>query len=172
MRVLDIGTGPGMIPLRLQRFYPSIRFLGLDVSVEMINTARIHCIKKKVPLELLAGDGEILPFRDDALHGVTSFFALHHMDRPQRLFKEIDRVLAPKGPLLLIDFRRDMSPPLFHVLDASWQLAFLASPGRYGFRNSVRSAWRAGEITEMLKRNEIQRFQVHTNRLELWITEK
>jgi demethylmenaquinone methyltransferase/2-methoxy-6-polyprenyl-1,4-benzoquinol methylase len=119
---------------------------------------------------LLAGDGEALPFANNTLHVITSFFSLHHMDRPERLLKEVDRVLSSDGELLIMDFRRDMPRPLFRILDASWQFAFFFSPGRYGFRDSVQSAWRPGEIKSMLDRHDLGRFQVRSNAMELWIT--
>ncbi len=170
MKVLDIGTGPGVIPLHLQRFYPDAHFIGMDISLDMLERAKENRIRRQASLKLLAGDGEILPLGDNTLHVITSFFALHHMDEPERLLKEVDRVLTSDGDLLIIDFRRDMSGPLFHVLDASWQFAFFLSAGRYGFRDSVRSAWQPDEIKSILARNNLFRFQVHANAVELWST--
>jgi ubiquinone/menaquinone biosynthesis C-methylase UbiE len=92
------------------------------------------------------------------------------MDEPEKLLKEIDRVLASDGALLIIDFRRDMPRVLFRLLDASWQLAFCLSPGRFGFRDSVRSAWLPEEIKGILDRYDLGRFRVRANQLELWIT--
>ena len=170
MKVLDIGTGPGVIPLHLMRFYPGAHFIGLDISLDMLERAKENRTRRQASLKLLAGDGEILPFGDKTLDVITSFFALHHMDEPERLLKEVDRVLASDGELLIMDFRRDMSRPLFRMLDASWQFAFFFSAGRYGFRDSVRSAWQPREIKSILEQNDLGRFQVRANAVELWIT--
>ncbi|MCP4668077.1 MAG: class I SAM-dependent methyltransferase, partial [Deltaproteobacteria bacterium] len=132
--------------------------------------ARENRMRRQASLKLLAGDGAVLPFGDNTLHGITSFFALHHVDGPERLLMEADRVLAHDGALLIMDFRRDMSRLLFRMLDASWQCAFFFSAGRYGFRDSVQSAWRPEEIKSLLARNHLGRFQVHANAVELWIT--
>ena len=148
MKVLDIGTGPGAIPLHLKRFYQGACFIGLDISLEMLEMAKENRMRRHTSLILLAGDGEVLPFGDNSLHVVTSFFALHHMERPENLLKEVDRVLASDGELLIMDFRRDMPRPIFRMLDASWQFVFFFSAGRYGFRDSVRSAWQPGEIKD------------------------
>jgi ubiquinone/menaquinone biosynthesis C-methylase UbiE len=169
MNALDIGTGPGLIPLNLKRFYAHCHFLGLDLSMDMLRAARGHCRKKGRPLSLVAADGEALPFRDNAIHVITSFFALHHMDRPERLLGEVDRVLRGHGSVLIMDFRRDMSGGLYRLLDLLWQIAFFHSAGRFGFRDSVHSAWRPDEIRGILTRNGLGRFIVHTNGLELWI---
>ena len=172
MRTLDVGTGPGLIPLYLQRFCPGAHLIGLDVSLKMLDIASYHGKKRGVPLTLLAGDGEVLPFGAETLDVVTSFFALHHMDQPERFLKEMGRVLKPDGTLLVIDFRRDMPPGLFRILDALWQVVLFCSAGRFGFRDSVRSAWRPDEIESILDRNNLSRFRVHTSRMELWIVEK
>lgn len=169
MRALDIGTGPGIIPMHLQRFYPGVYLIGLDISLEMLKAAYSHGKRRQVPLILLAGAGEFLPFKAETLDVMTSFFVLHHMDQPERLLKEVDRVLKPDGTVLIIDFRRDMSPGLFRLLDTLWQLVFCRSAGRRGFRDSVRSAWRPDEIETILHENDLGRFRVCANRMELWV---
>lgn len=170
MRALDIGTGPGTIPLNLKRSYSKTHFIGIDISQGMIRTARSHASKAGLPLALSVGDGECLPFGSGKIDGVISFFAMHHMDHPERLLQEIDRVLKPGGPLLIIDFRRDMPGWLFKIVNTLWQAAFLISAGRTGFTDSVRSAWRPDEIESILKQTRIDRFKVYTNRMELWVT--
>ena len=104
-RVLDIGTGPGSIPLYLKRFFPGVDFAGLDISIGMLKKAKENRKILEVDIDLLAGDGKVLPFRSESIDIVTTLFALHHMDRPEHLLKEIDRVLKPNGVFLSIDFR-------------------------------------------------------------------
>ena len=169
MATLDIGTGPGTIPLNLKRSHPDIHFIGIDISQGMIRAAKGYASKAAIPLALSVGDGESLPFGSGKIDGVISLFAMHHMDHPDRLLLEIDRVLKPGGPLLIIDFRRDMPAWLFKTINTLWQAAFLISAGRSGFADSVRSAWRPDEIESILKQTGIDRFKVHTNRMELWV---
>ncbi len=170
MKILDIGTGPGAIPLSLIKLYPESHFIGMDISPGMIQAARGYASKTDLPLMLSIGDGECLPFGSGKIDGVISLFAMHHMDHPERLLQEIDRVLKPGGPLLIIDFRRDMPGWLFKIVNTLWQAAFLISAGRTGFADSVRSAWRPDEIESILKQTRIDRFKVYTNRMELWVT--
>ena len=72
--VLDIGTGPGTIPLHLKRFFPEASFTGLDVSPDMLSEAMKHNRRQGKVINLLAGDGTLLPFADNSLDGVVSFF--------------------------------------------------------------------------------------------------
>jgi len=171
-KVLDIGTGPGAIPLNLQRLHPEACFSGCDISYGMLRMACAASKKKHVQLLLAAGDGQQLPYKDNAFDVIISLFALHHMDRPEDLLHEVDRVLKPGGRLLLMDFRRDMPRGLFMLVNSLWQLVFFFSSGRKGFCLSVRSAWQPNEIADILSRYGLKRFQVHANPMELWIINK
>ena len=170
MRVLDIGTGPGTIPLNLKRSFPKAHFIGMDISRTMINMARDYGAKGGIEFPVLMADGQCLPFGPASIDCVISLFAMHHMDQPGRLLKEIDRVLKSDGRLLVIDFRRDINGMLFSTINTLWQMSFLFSAGRTGFADSVRSAWLPGEIETILKKENLDRFRVLTNRLELWVT--
>ena len=168
-KVLDIGTGPGAIPLNLQHLYPEAGFFGCDISCGMLRMAHAASKKKQAPLLLAAGDGQQLPYKDNVFDVIISFFALHHMDRPEDVLREVDRVLRPGGRLLIMDFRRDMARGLFALANSLWQLAFFLSSGRKGFYQSVRSSWQPQEIIDILSKYGLTRFQVHANPMELWI---
>jgi len=170
MTVLDIGTGPGAIPLNLKRLFPGTHFIGLDISKDMISMAKGCAARSGLHLPVLAGDGQSLPFGTDKADCVICLFAMHHMDHPDRLLSEIDRVLKPGGALLIIDFRRDIKGLLFGIINTAWQAGFFFSAGRRGLGDSVRSAWLPLEIEDILKQGGIGRFNVRTNMLELWIT--
>jgi ubiquinone/menaquinone biosynthesis C-methylase UbiE len=169
---VDIGTGPGMIPLYLQWFHPNAYLVGLDISISMLKEARRNSKPKGVCFPLLAANGESLPFKEKSMDLITSFFSLHHVDHPGMLLKEADRVLRPDGSLLIMDFRRDMPKLLFYLLNICWQTMFWFSPGRFGFRDSVYSSWQPKEIENILAENRLHRFRVHVNPLELWIVER
>lgn len=168
--ILDIGTGPGTIPLHLKRFFPEASFTGLDVSPDMLNEAMKHNRRHGKVLNLLAGDATLLPFADKSLDGIVSFFTLHHIDMPVPFFMEVNRVLKPDGFFLLIDFRRDMQPVLYRLMNAAWQTAFFFTSGKKGFKESVASAWHPAEIYTFLSQAGVKRFTVHTSKTELIIT--
>jgi len=169
IKLLDIGTGPGLIPIHLRRSLGEARFIGLDVSPEMLRIASSHMARISVDVAFVAGDAEKLPFEAGSLDLITCLFTLHHLDHPEGFLRELDRVLVPGGRLLLIDFRRDMAGWLFGVLNTLWRGLFWFSRGREGFRDSVRSAYRPREMEEMIRANGIHRFQVRWNPVELWI---
>ncbi len=169
MKVLDIGTGPGTIPLNLKKLYPEVHFIGMDISSGMIHTAQKHARKMDLALPLTVGDGESLPFGAGKIDCIISLFAMHHMDHPKKLLQEIDRVLKPGGRLLILDFHRDMAAWLFRLINTIWQIIFLFSAAKKGFADSAHSAWRQDEIQYMLEQSNIDRFKVQTNMMEMFI---
>jgi ubiquinone/menaquinone biosynthesis C-methylase UbiE len=107
-RLLDVGTGPGTIPLDLKRRVPGLGITGLDIDPGMLQRAGKHRARAGVSMHLVAGDARRLPFADSSFDVVSMFFALHHVDNPGAFIAEADRVLKEGGHLLVIDFRRDM----------------------------------------------------------------
>jgi ubiquinone/menaquinone biosynthesis C-methylase UbiE len=169
MKVLDIGTGPGAIPFHLKKRYSDASFTGLDISPGILQKAMRGQKGNSGPVAFLCGDGEALPFGPQTVDVILSFFALHHMDHPEHLLMEIDRVLKPGGILLMIDFRRDMAHGLYRFLNALWKTAFFFTAGRSGFEDSVQSAWLPDEMDSRLKHIGSNRFRLHANPMELWV---
>jgi ubiquinone/menaquinone biosynthesis C-methylase UbiE len=168
--VVDVGTGPATIPLHLQKMFPLACFHGLDVALPMLAEARRHSRRMNTPLPLLCGSGTALPFQDNTLDMVISFFCLHHISEPGIFLSEVDRVLKDNGKFLLIDFKRNIPAVLFGLMIFFWKLAFIFSPGKNGLKESIDSAWTSLEIRESMSGQGLTRFQIHETRTELILT--
>ena len=90
-RVLDVGTGPGLVAsMAAER---GANPVGLDFSEAMLAEARrIH-----PEIEFHAGSAEALPFGDDEFDAVVGNFVLHHTGDPNKVLREAFRVLRPEG---------------------------------------------------------------------------
>ena len=168
--VVDVGTGPGTIPLHLQKMFPAAHFHGLDIALPMLAKARYHSERMKTPLHLLCGSGTSLPFQNNSLDMVLSFFCMHHINEPGFFLQEVDRVLKADGKFLLIDFKRDIPVFFYTVMNLFWKIAFVFSPGKHGLKKSIDSAWTFSEIKEALSERRVSRFIVHEKLTELIIT--
>jgi len=102
-RVLDVGTGTGLLPFSLARAKePPASILGIDISAGMIETARRRLRDElgddpRVRFERM--DAEQLQLPDASFDVVLSGFALTHVPRPELAMREIFRVLTPGGRL-------------------------------------------------------------------------
>ena len=93
-RVLDIGTGTGIVPMTCGEIGPLLGLtVGCDRCFQMLLRARAH-----VPgLRILAADAFALPFRSESFDLATASFVLSHiLDYPSALAETL-RVLKPSG---------------------------------------------------------------------------
>jgi SAM-dependent methyltransferase len=94
-RVLDIGTSTGT-NLRMLRDAGYERVLGVDQSVEAIR----HCEAKGLG-QVHHGDICALPFADESFDLVLATDIVEHVVDDALALREVARVLAPGGSLLL-----------------------------------------------------------------------
>jgi ubiquinone/menaquinone biosynthesis C-methylase UbiE len=107
-RMLDIGTGPGQIPLLVCARDPNARVTGVDLSEHMLRHAR--AARDASPfadrLDYRRGDAKALEFGDASFDAVYSNTILHHIPEPTPFLREAHRVLRPGGALLIRDLFR------------------------------------------------------------------
>lgn len=109
-RVLDLGTGTGVVALALAERYPEAEVVGIDLSPGMIDEAR-----RKLTPELAGrvrfevGDASALASPDGA-------FELVVLSNMIPFFDELARVVAPGGTLVL-SFSRGAETPIYVAPD-------------------------------------------------------
>ena len=94
-RVLEVGCGTGRWLEALHAVAPIV--VGLDPSRGMLQQAR----QRSLPLRLVQGRGETLPYAAGAFELVSCVNAVHHMSDPRAFICEAWRVLAPGGRLAI-----------------------------------------------------------------------
>jgi ubiquinone/menaquinone biosynthesis C-methylase UbiE len=107
-RVLDLGCGTANLLPRLARWDAVVeRYVGADVSVEMLGVARAKLAASPFPAALVAAEVGALPFAGAAFDTVISASSLHYWPHPEPALAEARRVLAVRGRLILLDWCRD-----------------------------------------------------------------
>lgn len=159
--VLDIGTGPGHLPLMVCEAVEGARVLGVDAASKMIAIAERHRLASKHAdrIEYRIGDAKGLDFGDDTFDTVYSNTILHHIPDPVPFLREAYRVLRPGGALLIRDlFRPDSPDEVAKLVD---QHAEGANPyQRELFRASLCAAFRPDELVELAKTAGLQGHEV------------
>ncbi len=105
-RVLDIGTGLGLLPLMLAE-QGALSVVGIDVSPEMLELAEYLRLSQpggansRVSYRL--APAHALPFQDETFDAVTMRLVLNHVRRPERILREAVRVLKPGGFIVMAE---------------------------------------------------------------------
>jgi ubiquinone/menaquinone biosynthesis C-methylase UbiE len=100
--MLDVACGPGMLACA---FAPHVRqATGIDLTPAMLEQARAAQQEQGLAnLSWDCGDVTVLPYRDRSFDIVTCRYAFHHFPHPLAVLREMRRVCAPGGRVLVID---------------------------------------------------------------------
>ena len=101
MKVLDIGTGPGLFPIILGRDGNDV--IAIDYSDGMLELAKKNCKDKGVPANIFKMDAQHLEFEDESFDLIVSRKVLWNLEDPVGAYKEWLRVLKPDGKMILFD---------------------------------------------------------------------
>jgi ubiquinone/menaquinone biosynthesis C-methylase UbiE len=112
---LDVGCGPGQIPIMMAKRWPQLRIAAIDAAPAMIDQARKDAAAAGVDIgfEVLRIGPEgmaRLPYADASFDLVTCNSTLHHLADPLQAFDEIARVARPEGAVLIRDLSRPLAP--------------------------------------------------------------
>jgi ubiquinone/menaquinone biosynthesis C-methylase UbiE len=102
--VLDVGTGPGVLLLELGTLRTDLRLTGIDLSADMVTSARRNLAPLGDRATAQVADVTKLPFPDQSFDLVVSSLSLHHWDHPETAVPELARVLRPGGRVYIYDF--------------------------------------------------------------------
>ena len=95
--VLDAGCGTGRLTAELLRRVPQGRVVAVDLSENMLRTARSHLEPEcSARLRLVRADLQALPFRG-AFDGIVSTATFHWATDHPRLFRSLFTALRPGG---------------------------------------------------------------------------
>jgi ubiquinone/menaquinone biosynthesis C-methylase UbiE len=105
-KILDFGCGTATLTLLIEDQYPDCSVIGLDTDPQIMAMAIKKISQKKSAITLLIYEGKNLPFADHTFDKVLSSWVFHHLTTSQKIeaFKEINRVLKPKGELHIADW--------------------------------------------------------------------
>jgi ubiquinone/menaquinone biosynthesis C-methylase UbiE len=103
-RVLDVGTGPGHLPVEIARTCPNLEVVGVDISVDLLHDGIEKGKKRqaKTRTTFIQAQAEFLPFSDNSFDIVYSMFSLHLWTDRQQGISEIRRVLVSEGKALIL----------------------------------------------------------------------
>lgn len=113
--VLVAGVGTGLDLPHLPR---GPHYTGFDLTPAMLARARQRAAQRD-DISLHLGDAHRLPYADARFDAVVLHLILAVVPQPQRLLREVERVLKPGGRVLLLDkfLRPGQRAPLRRLLN-------------------------------------------------------
>jgi 2-polyprenyl-3-methyl-5-hydroxy-6-metoxy-1,4-benzoquinol methylase len=96
-KLLEIGCGRGEFALWLAKMLPDVDVTAVDFSSAAISVAKQFADDRCVNIRLAQDDAQGLKFPDNYFDYVVSCECIEHVPKPQRMAKELCRVLKPGG---------------------------------------------------------------------------
>jgi len=114
--ILDVATGTGDFALQALAINPE-KVTGIDISAGMLEVGqrKIEKLGLTKKIELLIGDSENLPFREDMFNAVTVAFGVRNFENLEKGLHEIYRVIKPGGMVVVLEFSRPRRFPFRQV---------------------------------------------------------
>jgi S-adenosylmethionine-diacylgycerolhomoserine-N-methlytransferase len=132
--VLELGCGTGRNIVLAARRYPDARFFGLDISSEMLETAKSSLARQNLHAVTLAR-GDATDFDPVALFGEEKFdriflsYAVSMIPGWERSITAALQALAPDGSLHVVDFgQQTRLPSWFRSGLRGWLARFHVEP--------------------------------------------
>lgn len=107
IKLLDVATGTGDVIISFLRNSKNTKFAcGMDMSFNMMKYGKEKLIKRgfKTKWGLFRSDAGSLPLSDDLFDVVTIAFGIRNMPDPDKVLREMSRVLKPGGEILILEF--------------------------------------------------------------------
>ena len=167
--VFDLGCGPGDIPIRFARSFPSCRITGVDASAPMLRLAE-DAVQQ-------AGLSGCITFRCERfqdLAGVSvadaaiSNSLVHHVRNPLQFWHTLRLVVKPGSPVLVMDLLRPDSPEEAQTIVDRYA-AKEPEILRRDFYHSLLAAFTEDEVAAQLAEMNLSRLMVDVPDDRHWV---
>jgi len=148
--LLDLGTGPGQIPIKLAKRDPHIRVIGIDLSTAMLKIAVERARQEQVSSRVffLKANATSIPVETNSVDLLICNSTLHHFQNPVLVFNEVNRVVKKGGGVYFRDLRRP--PRILHGLYTAFFGRRYKSLMRKLYEDSVRASYTRPELRQLV----------------------
>jgi cyclopropane fatty-acyl-phospholipid synthase-like methyltransferase len=167
--VLDLGCGPGDIPIRFAKRYPDCQVIGIDASAPMIQLGE-QAVKDSGLVDRITLRCE----RYEEVAGariadaVISNSLLHHVPNPLQFWQKIRQLARPGALVLVMDLLRPESPEAAQAIVDQYA-ANEPEILRRDFYNSLLAAFTEDEIGSQLARMNLTRLLIDVPDDRHWV---
>jgi len=107
--ILEIGCGTGKLLIEILKKIEVKNIIGLDISNAMIKISKKNLVKNNMHglADLVLADAHKIPLRNMSINLIISTGTLHHIRKPEKMFRECNRVLKEGGEAWIYEFSHD-----------------------------------------------------------------
>jgi SAM-dependent methyltransferase len=103
-RVLDVGCGPGFMSEALAELVPDGRVVGVDADLDLLREGRRRLAgASRGNVRFVHASVDDLPIESATSDIAYARFLFQHLPRPVAALREIGRVVAPGGRVVVVD---------------------------------------------------------------------
>ncbi|MFH1195343.1 MAG: class I SAM-dependent methyltransferase [bacterium] len=117
-KVVDIASGPGFLQLELSKYLYNPVLVAQDMHGNMLEIAKEEAVRYGKQIETCECPAEELTIDTGSVDVVVCKQLLHEVKMPEKVLKEICRILKPGGKAFIIDFDADGSKLVARLLQA------------------------------------------------------
>jgi ubiquinone/menaquinone biosynthesis C-methylase UbiE len=156
LSLLEVAAGSGYVPERVRR---KLVHAGISLEVTLLDRAPTHMVNGN---RAVAGDVLSLPFRDASFDLVGSVIFMHHLP-PDQVIQSVNEALRVcRTAVLINDVVRH---PIHLALVYAGYPLFRSRLTHHDAPASVRQAYTAAEMQDLLQRTSAARVEIHRHYL-------
>ena len=160
VRAVDLGTGPGDIPIRVAKVRPQWQIIAVDGSAPMLDVARKSTAQAGVTnIEFVLADAKDTRLSPASLDIVFSNSILHHVSDPLAFWREVKRIAKPGALIFVRDLFRPNSDSAVRKLVAQ-HAAGESRLLQEEFCRSLLSAYTVDEVCAQLSTADLSSLKV------------
>jgi ubiquinone/menaquinone biosynthesis C-methylase UbiE len=171
--ILDLGTGPGYLPIEIVRRAPGVYLTGVDLSRKLIHMARVNAqqagLSSRIRFEV--GNSGRLHFNDAVFDMVISTGMLHSLKNPIKVIKEVKRILKPGAEAWIYD----PANVIQYIDRQKWKASlnlrerfFLWIFGLVGLHKPI-AVYRKSDVVPMIESAGFLKYEIHEEAREIRI---
>ena len=162
--VLDLGTGPGYLPIEIVKLAPDLKITGIDLSRKLIMIARANAQKSGLSshLSFEVGNSARLRYADAVFDMVISTGMLHSLKNPVKVLMEIYRLLKDGSEAWVYD----PANVIQHIDKKKWKASlnarerfFLSIFGILGLHKPI-AVYRKKDVLPMIEAAGFKKYEI------------
>ena len=103
--IVDLGAGPGLLSLEIDKQIPNAKIIAVDPSQKMLDLANKNV--KKEGFQTMIGSSDNIPLKNDSVDIIVSRLNLTYWNKPVDSLIEIRRVLKLGGKIIIEAINKD-----------------------------------------------------------------